>query len=71
MMLRMGVVKVGNYLYKSRQELKNTYEISLIIEKPDTVFQHFMCLKDDIIYVVQKNVLYGLITIGDVIRWGG
>ena len=67
----MGVVKVGNYLYKSRQELKNTYEISLIIEKPDTVFQHFMCLKDDIIYVVQKNVLYGLITIGDVIRWGG
>lgn len=60
-----------DYLYKSRQELENIYELQKIMENPNTVYQHFMCLKNDVLYIVRGKTLYGLVTIGDLVRRRG
>lgn len=58
-----------NYIYIPKENLKTVFQLEELGKYPDIVENHFLHYADEVLYIMQNDKVYGIITPNDIIKY--
>lgn len=65
----MAMDAESGYVFIERKNMTTVYEVTDILDRPQTAYDHFMNYNDEVLYLLKEGKLEGVLSIGDLERF--